>query len=152
MKLGSVARCVRRPTTPGIIKPAQSRPRCRMPANRRRLVNMLVFMIVSSGCADGVEHRQNDIVNENRIEQPISRYACNERKKAPTPQPRSEPQLPAKPAAFEQESKTLKKEVGRGLPIAAASRKREYNLVQDPGYDEDQVAPRLVNTIMRMLE
>ncbi len=99
---------------------------------------MLVFMIVSSGCADGVEHRQNDIVNENRIEQPISRYACNERKKAPTPQPRSEPQLPAKPAAFEQESKTLKKEVGRGQPIAAASRKREYHLVQDPGYDEDQ--------------
>src|SRR5260221_1630684 len=117
MKLGSVARCVRRPTTPGIIKPAQSRPRCRMPANRRRLVNMLVFMIVSSGCADGVEHRQNDIVNENRIEQPISRYACNERKKAPTPQPRSEPQLPAKPDPFDHESETLKNASRRVRPF-----------------------------------
>src|SRR5208337_464654 len=104
MKLGRFARCARKPTTPGIIKPADNKPRCKTPAKRRRRVNILLFIDLSSSCADRMEHRQNDTINEKRMKQPESRHASNEHNKAPAFPPGTDPQPSAGLAAFEKKS------------------------------------------------
>src|SRR5580765_5070502 len=109
-----------------------------MPASWRSRVRVSGFIITSLVCADGVEHRQNYVMNKNRMEQPKRRQACNDCNKAPASQSRSDPQLPARLAMLKQERQTLQNEVNRGQTIATMGRHRDDQLVQDPGDEKDQ--------------
>src|ERR1051326_3241120 len=135
MNAGSPAKWAGKLTTRGIIKPAHTSPRCSTPANCRRRVKTFGF-ICPLGCADGVEHRQDDIVNKRWMEEPKSWQARNECDETPALPLGAKPKPTAKPGALEQQAHALNDKVDRGQPITAMSWQRDHELVQRPGDEE----------------
>ena len=60
-----------------------------------------------SGCADGVKHRQDDVVDEGRMKEPESRAGGDKNGEGPSPEAASESQPPAQPGAFLNGSQSL---------------------------------------------
>src|SRR5579862_9403969 len=91
--------CTRRFTALGMSAPAHISPRCITPASSSRRVKLCVFIFLS-GCADGRQHRQDDVFNERRMKKRKDRPDGDEKSKKPSAHATSQSNSASKPAAL----------------------------------------------------